>query len=586
MKILLQQILKDVIYKNIVDANIRDSLINLVQVDYTKDKRFGDFSTNIAMISSKRLSKPAPEVAQMLMHNIVHPAILKMEIAGPGFINFYINSDDKKNIIAKILEEKSEFGRSQLGQGKRIHIEYVSSNPTGPLHVGHGRSAAFGATVANLLQAVGYEVHREYYVNDAGRQMHILATSTWLRYLELFNHSFSFPLNGYKGDYVFDLAKKARDQYQDAFYFPLEPVFVDIHPDEGAENGDKEAHIDDLISRAKTLLGKEKYQQIFNLAKDYILDDIKQDLSEFRVIYDEWFSEQSLVDQGAFEVALQELKKNDCIYEHEGATWFRATAYGDEKDRVLIKENGDRTYFANDIAYHVNKYRRAYDYVIDVLGSDHHGYVPRIRAVLEALGHNNNDFKALLVQFAILWRGEERVQMSTRSGSFVTLRELREEVGNDAVRFFYVMRKNEQHMDFDLELAKSQSNENPVYYIQYAYARICSVFRQCVDKNITHDIALGIKEVDLLITEQEMALLDQLARYPEVIDSAAQSYEPHLLAHYLRLLAHDFHSYYNAHPFLVDNQSLCNARLNLVLATQYVLKNGLTLLGLSSPEKM
>lgn len=557
-----------------------------IQIDHTKDKKFGDFSSNIAMVLAKSMNMPPRELAQQIVNSVSHPSILKMEIAGPGFINFYMDPAQQTAVIMQAITQKENFGRSNIGAGKRVHIEYVSANPTGPLHVGHGRGAAFGAAVAALLTEVGYDVHREYYVNDAGRQMHILATSTWLRYLELCGEKFTFPSNAYKGDYVIDLAKKAREKYGDSLLISVEKAFQNVPADEGQPDGDKDAHIDGLINNAKKLLGAEKYQQIFNIAKDDILKDIREDLAEFGVVYDEWFSEQSLVDGGAFEIALEALKSASSIYEADGAVWFRATDFGDEKDRVLIKANGERTYFANDIAYHVNKYRRGYDQVIDILGADHHGYVPRIQGVLKALGHGDKDFKALLVQFAILYRGTERVQMSTRSGSFVTLRELRDEVGNDAARFFYVMRKNEQHMDFDLELAKSQSNENPVYYIQYAHARICSVFRQLAEKSLAHDIVLGEQNLSLLIAQHEIDLIDQLGRYPDIILSTAHAHEPHGLASYLRALAASFHSYYNSHPFIVEDANLCNARLNLVLATQHALRNGLALLGVSAPEKM
>jgi len=581
LQILLQQAAAPLAAAHEVTLNLEQ-----IQIDHTKDKKFGDFSSNIAMVLAKPMGLQPRDLAQQLVECISHPSLLKMEIAGPGFINFYMDPAQQSTVITQAITQKEHFGRSNIGAGKRIHIEFVSANPTGPLHVGHGRSAAFGAAVADLLAAVGYEVHREYYVNDAGRQMHILATSTWLRYLELCGEKFTFPSNAYKGEYVIDLAKQAHLTYGDRFHLAAAQVFQGVPADEGQPDGDKDAHIDGLIKNAKTLLGKERYEQIFAVAKDDILADIQKDLAEFRVVYDEWFSEQSLVNDGAFEIALEALKEKACIYEADGALWFRATDFGDEKDRVLIKENGDRTYFANDIAYHVNKYRRGFDQVIDVLGADHHGYVPRIQAVLQALGHGDKDFSALLVQFAILYRGDERVQMSTRSGSFVTLRELREEIGNDAARFFYVMRKNEQHMDFDLELAKSQSNENPVYYIQYAHARICSVFRQLAEKALTHSIDEGAKHLSLLTTPHEVALIDQLSRYPDTLAMAAKFYEPHSLANYLRLLANDFHAYYNAHPFIVEDANLRHARLSLILAVQQGLRNGLGLLGVSAPEKM
>lgn len=557
-----------------------------IHIEHTSDKKFGDFTSNIALVFAKKIGLPPRELAAYLCQHILHPMLIKTEIAGPGFINFFVNAQEKTHVLRDILSQKDSFGCSTLGAGKLVHIEYVSANPTGPLHVGHGRSAAFGAAVANLLTAVGYRVHREYYVNDAGRQMHILATSVWLRYLALWGETLTFPSNGYHGDYVIALARDVYNQYGNIFLVSAEKVFQGVALDEGQPNGDKEAHIDGLIDAAKKLLAPHQYQEIFSLAKNTVLADIKDDLSAFRVSYEDWFSEQRLIETNAFAVALHTLQQKQAIYTAEGAVWFKASAFGDEKDRVLIKENGERTYFANDIAYHVHKYQRGYDQVIDVFGADHHGYVPRIQAVLKALGYDTSNFTALLVQFAILYRGEQRVQMSTRSGSFVTLRELQHEVGVDAARFFYVMRKNEQHMNFDLALAKSQNNENPVYYIQYAHARICSVFRQCAEKSIEHSIEQGLAHLALLTAKEEVALLDQLLRYAGIIEAAAQSYEPHLLANYLRTLAHAFHVYYHALSFMVEDSALRAARLNIILATQQVLRNGLTMLGVVAVEKM
>lgn len=556
-----------------------------INVGFTKDKSHGDFSANIAMMLAKQVGMNPRELAQKIIDALPQDdMIAKAEIAGPGFINFFLSTDAAFAVVKTILEQKERFGLSDYGKGKKVLVEFVSANPTGPLHVGHGRGAAYGATISDLLAAVGYDVHREYYVNDAGRQMHILAASVWLRYCELLGEQFTFPSNAYKGEYVKDIAKKLQDQKGKALLRSAAEIFADIPADE-PQGGDKEKHIDALVQRAKALLG-EDYDFVYELGKDDILTDIKEDLSEFGVNFQEWFSERSLEASGAFDEAVKQLTKANALYEKEGATWFKATDYGDEKDRVIIKENGEKTYFANDIPYHLNKYSRGYDYVIDVLGADHHGYAPRIKAMLSALDYDANSFAVLLVQFAILYRGGEKIQMSTRSGSFVTLRELREEVGNDAARFFYVMRKNEQHLDFDLDVAKSQSNDNPMYYIQYAHARICSVFNQLSEKGWQHDQAAGAEHLALLTEPHEQALIDQLNKYAHIVLTSAINYEPHLLVNYLRELANAFHSYYNAQQFLIIDDNLRNSRLNLILATRYVLAGGLVLLGVTAPEKM
>ena len=464
-------------------------------------------------------------------------------------------------------------------------MEFVSANPTGPLHVGHGRGAAFGATVANLLEAMGFQVHREYYVNDAGRQMNILATSVWLRYLELGGESIPFPANAYRGDYVRDIAAMLHAEHGDAYAVPAAQMLAGLPPDE-PQGGDKESYIDALTERCKTLLGDNRYRYVFELGLNSILDDIRDDLKGFGVEYEEWYSERSLADSGAVNRAIERLREAGHIYEKGGALWFRSSGLGDEKDRVVQRENGQTTYFASDIAYHMEKFERGFDWVIDVWGADHHGYVPRVKAALQTMGLDPSKLDVLLVQFAILYRNGVRAQMSTRSGEFVTLRDLRQEVGNDAARFFYVMRKSEQHLDFDLDLAKSQSNDNPLYYIQYAHARVCSVVRQLQEKGLSWDKALGMAQLSLLSEVHEEALLVVLSRYAEVLEAAALNHEPHQLAHYLRELAYGFHAYYNAHTFLVDDAALRDARLNLVLAVRQVLNNGLTLLGVSAPEAM
>ncbi|MCW8855120.1 MAG: arginine--tRNA ligase [Gammaproteobacteria bacterium] len=557
-----------------------------IQITRTRDASHGDFACNLAMMLAKPVGKNPREVAQLLIDALPsHGHIDRVDIAGPGFINFYVSQASALSVINDVLTQGDTYGLSNIGAGRKVQLEFVSANPTGPLHVGHGRGAAYGATVADLLEAVGFNVHREYYVNDAGRQMDILGTSVWLRYLQLCDIDVPFPSNAYQGDYVNDIASTLLAQHDKNLVHPLTAVMDDIPADE-PQGGDKEQHIDALIQRCKTLLGDDSYLQVFDLGLNTILDDIRQDLKEFGVVYDEWFSERSLARNGLIKQAIERLQKANYVYEKEGALWFKSTDFGDEKDRVVVRDNGQHTYFASDIAYHMDKMERGFDRVIDVWGADHHGYVPRVKAALKALGDDADKLDVLLVQFAVLYRNGEKVQMSTRSGSFVTLRELREEVGTDAARFFYVMRKCEQHMDFDLDLAKSKSSENPIYYIQYAHARICSVFRQLAEKNIQHDIGSGNNKLEKLTESHETELMVSITKYPEIVEAAALNEEPHLLAHFLRDLANELHTYYNAHQFIVDDENIRNARLNLISATRQVLCNGLKLLGVSAPESM
>jgi len=557
-----------------------------VKIDRTRDKTHGDFAANAAMMLAKAARKNPREIASMIVAALPeNDFVEKVDIAGPGFINFFVSDDSRQNVVCEVLTQGDRFGCSDKGKGKKVQVEFVSANPTGPLHVGHGRGAAYGATLANLLKAAGYTVHCEYYVNDAGRQMDILATSVWLRYLETYQVEIVFPANGYKGDYIRDIVAEMINEHGDVYVVSAEDVMHGIPADEPA-GGDKEKHIDALIEKAKSLLGDNRYRYVFELALNSILDDIRVDLEEFGVPYDEWFSERSLMEKGLVNKGLERLRHNEKVYEKNEALWFRSTDYGDDKDRVVQRDNGQTTYFASDIAYHMDKFDRGYETVIDVWGADHHGYVPRVKAALTALNYDAEKLEVLLVQFANLYRDGEKVQMSTRSGSFVTLRELREEVGSDAARFFYVMRKCEQHLDFDLDLAKSKSAENPVYYIQYAHARICSVFRQMDEKSIRFDQQGGLENLSLLTEEHEKDILQQLARYPEVVDTAAHQHEPHLIAHYLRDLANTLHTYYNAHHFIVDDDKLRNVRLTLIVATRQVIKNGLALLGVSAPQEM
>ncbi len=561
-------------------------LIERGVIERTKDRRHGDFACNAALMLAKLAKCKPRDLATLIVAALPSSdQVEKVEIAGPGFINLFLTAAAYQQVVREVLAQGERFGLSDMGKGKSIQVEFVSANPTGPLHVGHGRGAAYGATVANLLQAVGYKVHREYYVNDAGRQMDILCTSIWLRYLEKCGEQFTFPSNGYKGSYVHDIAAELHQIHGEALRHPAAKVFEGVHTDE-PQGGDKELHVDDLVSNAKQLLGAEKYRAAFDLGLNTVIADIRDDLEGFGVHYDEWYSERSLADNGAIATLIERLKISQHLYELDGAWWFKSTDFGDDKDRVVVRDNGQTTYFASDIAYHMDKLARGYDRIIDVWGSDHHGYVPRVKAALKALGSDPDKLDVLLVQFAILYRGGERLQMSTRSGSFVTLRELREEVGNDAARFFYVLRKCEQHMDFDLDLAKSQSNDNPVYYIQYAHARVCSVMRQLSEKGFTHDNTNGQANLHLLHEDHELALMINLSRYSEVLETSAINHEPHQIAHYLRDLANDFHTYYNAHQFIVEDAALRDARLTLILATRQVLYNGLSLLGVSAPESM
>jgi len=556
------------------------------EVEHTRDPAHGDFASNVAL----RLAKATRQNPRALATAIVaalpaHEDIAKVEVAGAGFINFFLTEGAYARQIARILAAPADYGRSSVGAGRKVLLEFVSANPTGPLHVGHGRHAAFGATLGNLLAAVGFEVSREYYINDDGRQMDILAVSTWLRYLELCGETFPFPANGYRGDYIATIAAQLLELRGRELQRPSAEVFADLPPDE-PQGGDKDTYIDALIARARALIGDAAFRAVLKLALDDILGDIRADLEEFGVHFDRWFSERSLSEDGATDRALQALKDADRAYLKDGALWFKSTSYGDEKDRVMVRDNGVKTYFASDIAYIFNKLQRGFTHLLYIWGADHHGYIARLRAGLLALGGPAECFEVRLVQFVSLYRGGEKAQMSTRSGDFVTLRDLRKEVGNDAARLFYVMRSNDQHLDFDLELATSRSNDNPVYYIQYANARVASVMRQLKDRGLTHDAADGSARLALLTTPQEQQLIKKLCLYPQIVEQSALQRAPHTLVHYLRDLANDFHTNYSAHQIIVDDAPLRNARLVLALATQVVIQNGLRLLGVSAPETM
>ncbi|MET0280609.1 MAG: arginine--tRNA ligase [Steroidobacteraceae bacterium] len=555
-------------------------------VERTRDAANGDFASNVALRLAKVARKPPRELAQAIVGALeTDAAVERVEIAGAGFINFFLARAAQASVVRRIHELGDAYGRNGSGGDRKVLLEFVSSNPTGPLHVGHGRHGAFGASLANLLEANGFAVHREYYINDAGRQMDIIAVSVWLRYLEACGEQFRFPANGYKGAYVREIAAQLLQQVDATLQRPEGEVFGNLPPDE-PEGGDKDAYIDAVIARARALLGEENFRIPSDLALTSILADMENDLAEFGVHYDRWYSERSLAENGAIDRALARLRSQGHAYEKDGALWFRATSFGDEKDRVVVRENGVKTYFASDIAYHLEKRERGFDILLDVLGSDHHGYVARVRAALAAMGEPPESLEAQLVQFVSLFRGGEKVPMSTRAGEFVTLRELRNEVGNDAARFFYVMRSHDQPLDFDLELAKSRSNENPVYYIQYAHARVASVGRQLASKGYGYDSTIGLASLDTLESPHETALLTMLGRYPEIILLAGQLRAPHTLVHYLRELSQAFHTWYNAEQFIVEDERLRNARLALAIATQQVVRSGLGLLGVSAPETM
>lgn len=549
-----------------------------IQLDRPKQAQHGDFACNIAMLLAKELRGNPRAIAQKILDALpASPDLEKAEIAGAGFINLFLTERYKQQVVGRVLAAGGKYGSGKVGQGRKTQVEFVSANPTGPLHVGHGRGAAYGASVASILATAGYAVSREYYVNDAGRQMDILAVSTWLRYLELGGEVIAFPPNAYQGDYVREMAAELRKTVGTKY----QRTWAQASAGAADVGSDPERHLDDLIANAKQLLDAD-YDRVHRHALDTQLNDCRDDLAEFGVSFDCWFSERSLFTSGQVDRAVEQLEQRGHIYVQDGAKWFRSSAFGDEKDRVVQRENGQYTYFASDIAYHLEKFERGFDRVIDVWGADHHGYVPRVKGALAALGQDASRLDVALVQFAVLYRNGEKVSMSTRSGEFVTLRELRREVGNDAARFFYVMRKSDQHLDFDLDLAKSQSNENPVYYIQYAHARVCSVLAQWGgDEASLHDA-----DPAPLVSPHEATMLKRLMEYPEVIESAARDLAPHSIAFFLKELAGEFHSYYNAERFLVEDAALTRARLALALAVRQVLRNGLALLGVTAPEKM
>jgi arginyl-tRNA synthetase len=563
----MKQKIKNIILQAAADAHKNGLLPSAIfppaDVEAPKTEAHGDFSTNIAMVmasvQNRLIKKPPRKIAEAILAHLKDPdrLIAKTEIAGPGFINFFINISAWHPVLNEIHEADGRYGASAIGNGKKIQVEFVSANPTGPLHVGHGRGAAVGDSVANILSFCGYDVQREYYINDSGRQINTLGRSVFLRCKELSGQKTDFPEDCYQGDYIRDIAAKVREQKGDA------------------------------------LLAQEESQAIAHcarLAADDILAGIRQDLADFGVSFDRWYSEQSLFDAGVVTAVIEDFRKRETIYEKDGALWFRTSDYGDEKDRVVVRSNGQTTYFASDIAYHQDKFRRGFDRVVDVWGADHHGYIPRMSASVQASGHSKEQFHVILVHLVNLLRAGQPVAMSTRSGEFVTLQDVVNEVGKDAARFIFLTRHYESPLDFDLELAKQKSNDNPVYYVQYVHARISSIIAKGEERGIRISEMLKNSKLSetlpLLKEAEEIQLMKTLVRYPEVVETAGQFMEPHRITYFLMSLATEFHAYYNKHKVLADDPLLSAGRLYLVLAIQKVIRNGLRLLGVSAPEKM
>jgi arginyl-tRNA synthetase len=556
-----------------------------ISLERTRDASHGDYACNIALRLARAAGRQPRELAAAIVAALpASPLLQRAEVAGAGFINFYLAADAHAAVLRQVLAQGEHYGESDSGQGEHVLLEFVSANPTGPLHVGHGRQAAYGATLANLLRACGYAVQREYYINDAGRQMDILTVSAWLRYLELLGEKLEFPANAYRGDYVRAIAERLRVAHGLGLHRSTATVLAGLPPD--APVGDKEVYIDTLIERMRTLLSERVFAQVLELALDAMMADIRADLDAFGVHFERWYSERELERSGAIERALARLEHQHQLVRKDGAVWFRASQFGDDEDRVLVRSNGQKTYFASDIAYHLDKRERGFTRLIDVLGADHHGYVARVRGGLAAMGEPPECLEVCLIQFVSLFRSGEKIPMGKREAQFVTLRQLREEVGNDACRLFYLMRSHDQHLDFDLELAKSRSNENPVYYIQYAHARVASVMKQLAARALIYDESMAHESFDRLEDPHEQAALVLLGRYGEVVALAAAQRAPHTLVHYLRELANAFHTWYNAATFIVEDAPLRNARLALALGVQRVVRNGLTLLGVSAPESM
>lgn len=524
-----------------------------VILETPKEKSHGDYSTNMAM-QLARVAKKAPRmIADDIAANIDKEAasIEKIDIAGPGFINFFMRNEYLTELVANILEAGDEYGRSDAGKGERINVEFVSANPTGDLHLGHARGASVGDSLCNVLDKAGYKVTREYYINDAGNQIHNLALSVEARYFQALGHDKAVPEDGYQGADIIGIGQKLADEFGEKYI-------------EASE--------------------EERYKFFREYGLKFEMEKLKKDLEDFRVPFNVWYSETSLYENGKIDDALKALKDNNHIYEEDGATWFRSTELGDDKDRVLIKNDGTYTYLTPDISYHRDKFERGHDILINIWGADHHGYIPRMKAAIEALGYDREKLEVEVIQLVHLFKNGEKMKMSKRTGKAVTMRDLVEEVGLDAVRYFFAMRSPDTHMDFDLDLAVSQSNENPVYYAQYAHARICSILRQAAEQGINFEEGT---DYSLLKAEKTIELLKKLGDFPGVVADAAAKRTPHRVANYINELASTFHSFYNAEKVLdMENMELTKARLSLIKAVRLTMKNALKLIGVSAPEKM
>ena len=553
-----------------------------ISIQDNKEKQYGDLASNVALVLAKPLKRNPKEIAEEIKGKfITDKEIVKVDVAGPGFINFFLSKESHGAILRDISIQKDKFGKFE-SNNKKVLIEYVSSNPTGPLHVGHGRGAVFGSVLSRLLKEAGFQVDEEYYVNDFGRQMNILSVSLWIRYAQIFDKNIKMLNNGYQGDYLIVIAQHLKNLRSDELFDDDDEIKSLLE----YENEDAEKHTDEVIDSIKSKLNDE-FSYVRDFALREILELIKEDLLEFGVDHNKWFSESSLYESESHDLSkvdqsIDELSSKGFVYEKEGAIWFKSSELGDDKDRVLKRGNGEFTYFASDVAYHLDKYDRGYDRIINIWGSDHHGYLPRVKAAMEASEKNVEKLEVVFIQFANLIRAGKKVTMSTRSGEFITLKELIEEVTSEAARFFYINRKADQHLDFDLDLAKEQSKDNPLYYIQYAHARICSVLR----KSKVQEEELTTSELGLLDSNKEIEIQKILKQYPPLIERAALASEPHLICYYLKDLASIFHSYYNTEKFIVEDQKLMNSRLFLLSGVKQVIYNGLTVLGINAPHEM
>jgi len=551
-----------------------DISINEVEVTSCKNKEDGDYSSNIALKLAKRVSQNPIQLSTKIQSFISNKAIreiTKIEVAGPGFINFFISKASKVLILQEIMQKKDNYGKNELGCNQNLLLEFVSANPTGPLHVGHGRGAVFGDCLSNLLRFSGYNVTKEYYVNDAGKQIMLLSLSVLYRYHELINESFKkFFKDFYQGDYIWDISAHLHREYGDIFFIEnLENIKLD--------------DLDQTIYEVKNNL-KDKFEILREESVNYIIKDINKTLLNIDVNFDNWYLESDLLKSDMLKKTLDKLESHNMIEKKDGALWFKSKDNSDDADRVLVKSNGDHTYFLSDIAYHQTKSNRDYDVLFNVWGADHHGYVPRIKSAFHEIKKDRTSIEILLIQFANLYRGKTKLQMSTRSGQFIKLDELINEIGKDAIRFFYLMRKNDQHLDFDIELAKKKTSDNPVFYIQYAHARICSVLEQILDRKI--NISNSNIDFEILSLDEEVALIDKLRSFPVVVEAACKKYEPHIITNYQRELAQLFHSYYNKCNIIKSNEELRNARVYLLRCMQIVLSNSSNIIGISLPEKM